>query len=57
MGMRITGNATPVASQSSVAQWQKQQAAVPIQPAPTKPEAVTPSKPTATTGNHLNVVA
>ena len=57
MGMRIpSSNAAAATSLSSVAQWQqrtqqvKAQAVVNTQPAP-------PSKPTATMGQHVNLVA
>ena len=55
MGMRISsGGAAPAASQSSVAQWQQQQVKTLTQAAT---PVSAPSKPTATLGNNLNVVA
>jgi hypothetical protein len=57
MGMRISSNSGgAAASQSSVAQWQSRQPAA--QPAASQPSAAPkPLPPTATLGNHVNVVA
>ena len=55
MGMRIpSGGAAPAISQSSVAQWQQQQVKALTQAVAPAPAA---SKPTATIGNNLHVVA
>lgn len=57
MGMRIpSGGAAAAPAQSSVAQWQQRAAQAPVR-ASVSPAATQPSKPTATSGNHVNLVA